>query len=75
MTEAHHAATPQVFISSTAEDLAPYRDAFKEALRGVFDPSAPHGWRYGPAETLAPLSTVSPRSLPGAHMPVAALLP
>ena len=41
----------------------------------VLDPSAPHGWRYGSAETFASLSTASPRSLPGAHIPVAALLP
>ena len=41
----------------------------------VRDPSAPHGWRYGLAETFAPPSTVSPQRLPGTHIPVAGLLP
>ncbi len=39
------------------------------------DPLAPHGWRYGSAETFAPPSSVSPESLPDAHIPVAGLLP
>jgi Uma2 family endonuclease len=41
----------------------------------VPDPSAPHGWRYGSAESLAPPSTVSPRGLPGVAIPVAGMLP
>lgn len=41
----------------------------------VLDASALHGWRYGSVETFAPPSTVSPESLPGAHIPVAGLLP
>jgi Putative restriction endonuclease len=41
----------------------------------VPDPSAPHGWPYGSAESLAPPSTVSPRGLPGVAIPVAGMLP
>lgn len=41
----------------------------------VPDPLAPHGWRYGSAETFLPPSATSPQSLPGAHIPVAGLLP
>jgi Uma2 family endonuclease len=41
----------------------------------VRDPSAPHGWRYGWTATFAPLAIVSPLGVPGALVPVAALLP
>jgi Uma2 family endonuclease len=41
----------------------------------VPDPSAPHGWRYGSVETLAPPSTISPRQLSRAVIAIASLLP
>jgi len=41
----------------------------------VPDPSAQHGWRYASIETFAPPATMSPLAVPGASIPVAALLP
>jgi Uma2 family endonuclease len=39
------------------------------------DPTAPHGWRYGAMERLAPPAVLTPLALPGARIAVRDLLP
>jgi Uma2 family endonuclease len=39
------------------------------------DPTAPYGWRYRSAQTLAPRSTVAPLALPSVRLTVVDLLP
>jgi Uma2 family endonuclease len=51
-------------------------DRVLEVYRGPGpDASAPYGWRYRSAQTLAPGSTVTPLALPSVRLTVADLLP